>query len=356
MKKSILFLISICLIFGNPSNAQVNRLINKVTKSVSGEKSPKPEATAKSTNNDPEPKCACKQPELIVDLGGKLKLMYTELTLTIRDDGAILAKDRLSDAYYIVKDGVFDGPLKAGDPKLAGFDNITDSNSSKTTSTLWSNNEFISKSGEKFLIKFNGESYGPYGEIRQFKVTKSKDKFAAIVVPSGPLVTETDAKKWEEKIKNAKTDQEKMDLSMQYSQEMAQKMQAGGGVMNTMPKLITNITGANFDPMRAAGGGMLNNSIKYDDILLKSYDKVTDLSSKVLIAVKPDALSASDLFINSANTKYAWYNYGTLTFGDGTIMSDLFNPHLLKTNGQVNLAYMYYSPGKNSIMQCKIPF
>jgi len=33
----------------------------------------------------------------------------------------------------------------------------------------------------------------------------------------------------EEAIKNAKTDQEKMDLSMKYSQQMMQKMQQGGG-------------------------------------------------------------------------------------------------------------------------------
>jgi hypothetical protein len=29
---------------------------------------------------------------------------------------------------------------------------------------------------------------------------------------------------------------------------------------------------------------------------------------------------------------------------------------LVKIDGKVFLAYMYYSPKKNSIMQCKIPF
>jgi hypothetical protein len=101
---------------------------------------------------------------------------------------------------------------------------------------------------------------------------------------------------------------------------------------------------------------MLNNNIKYDDILFSTYDKVIDLSNKVLLTLKPDASGAKDLFVNTTNTKYAYYNYGTLTFSDGTVMSELFNPHLVKVNGQVYLAYMYYSPKKNAIMQCRIPF
>ena len=51
------------------------------------------------------------------------------------------------------------------------------------------------------------------------------------------------------------------------------------------------------------------------------------------------------------------YNSGThlhLVMEQG--MSDLFNPHLVKVGGQVYIAYMYYSPKRNSLMQCKIPF
>jgi hypothetical protein len=100
----------------------------------------------------------------------------------------------------------------------------------------------------------------------------------------------------------------------------------------------------------------LNSNIKYDDILFSTYDKVIDLSNKVLLTLKSDAAGAKDLFVNSANTKYAFYNYGTLTFSDGTVMSELFNLRLIKFKGQVYLAYMYYSPKRNAIMQCKIPF
>lgn len=353
MKKSILFLLPICIFTGNPVNAQVGKVINKVSKSVTNDVTGKPDSGAKSTKQEPEPKCACEQPELILDLGGNLKLMYSEISISVKDDGSILIKDRFTSNYYIARDGVTQGPVKAGDPRLKGFDNIDETDAAGETKP-WANNEYISTSGDKYQIKFNNKSYGPYGQINEFKVSKSKEKFAAIVVENIP-VSEADGKKMEEAIKNAKTDQEKMDLSMKYSQQMMQKMQQGGGPTSILPKLVTNIPGATYDPLKSIGG-TLNNNIKYDDILFSTNDKVIDLSNKVLLTLKPDASGAKDLFVNTTNTKYAYYNYGTLTFSDGNVTSGLFNPHLVKVNGQVYLAYMYYSPKRNAIMQCKIPF
>jgi len=353
MKKSILFFVAIFLFFGNPVNAQVGRLLNKVTKSVTNDPTGNSKASSNTAKQEPEPKCACEQPELVFDLGGNLKLMYSEISISVKDDGSILVKDKVKSDFYIVKNGATQGPIKSGDPRLTGFDNIDDADATKET-TPWANNEYISKSGEKYLIKFGGKNYGPYSQINEFKVTKSKDKFAAIVVEN-VLVSEADNKKMEEAIKNAKTDQEKMDLSMKYAQEMQQKMMQGGGPTSITPKLVTNIPNANYDLMKASGGS-LNGNIKFDDILITSFDKIIDLQMKTVLTLKQDAIGIKDLFVNTANTKYAFYNYGTLTFSDNTSLSELFNPHLIKMSGQVYLAYMYYSPKKNAIMQCKIPF
>src|ERR1035437_5467285 len=313
MKKSIHFLLAICIFFGNPVNAQVSRLLNKATKSVTNDVNGKPESGSKTAKQEPEPKCACEQPDLILDLAGNLKLMYSEISISVKDDGSILIKDRLSDNYYIAKDGATQGPIKTGDPRLAGFDNIDNADASKETKP-WANNEYITSSVDKYTIKFNGKSYGPYGQINEFKVAKSKDKFAAIVVENVP-VSEADGKKMEEAIKNATTDQEKMDLSMKYSQQMMQKVTQGGGPTSIMPKLVTNIVGVTYDPLKSVGGNLTSN-IKYDDILFSTYDKVIDLSNKVLLTLKSDASGAKDLFVNTGNTKYAFYNYGTLTFSD----------------------------------------
>jgi hypothetical protein len=360
MKKNLLFLITICIFLGSPVNAQVNRLLNKATKSVEDKIDGKPAESSKNTNKEPEPKCACEKPELVVDLG-KLKLMYSELSILLNDEGAILLSSRYSKDYYISKDGVTQGSFKYGDPHLAGFDVPDNSmapdnrgSEEKPAVDPWANNQYISKTGEKYLIKFAGKSYGPYATIQQFKVNKSKDKFAAIVIQTIP-VSEADGKKMQKEIDNAKTDQEKQELAMKYNQQMMKNMMEGGGPSSTLPKLVTNVEGTTYDLIKSQGG-ILNSDIKYDDILFKSSTKVVDLSNNVLFDLKQDAQGSASFFINTANSKYAWYNSGTLSFSDNQVMSDLFNPHLVKTNGVVNLAYMYYSPKSNAIMQCKMPF
>ena len=157
----------------------------------------------------------------------------------------------------------------------------------------------------------------------------------------------------EEAIKNAKTDQERMDLAMKYSQEMQQKMIEGGGASGIMPKLVTNVPNAAIDPMKSLG---ITGKIKFDDILVVAYDKILDLQGKTLITLKPELAASEVLFLNSTNTKYAVGGYGNLTFSDGTTLAELFNPHLIKADGKIYLSYMYYSPKKNAIMQCKILF
>jgi hypothetical protein len=361
MKTNVLFLIAICILLGNPGNAQVNRLLNKVTKSVANKIDVKPSESTKNTNNEPEPKCACEKPELIADLG-KLNLGYNELSIISNDEGAILLSDKTSKDFYIAKDGVTQGPFKYGDPQLAGFDvpdnsmapDNSGSDGNKEKKDPWANNKYITKTGEKYLIKFDGKSFGPYATIQQFKVSKSKDKFAAMVVQTVP-VSDADGKKMQKEIDNAKTEEEKRALAMKFNQQMMQKMMEGGGPNSMMPKLITNIEGTTYDAINSQGG-FLDTGIKYDDILFKSYNKVVDLLNNVLFELNQDAKGSKDLFINTTNTIYAWYNSGTLSFSNSKVMSDLFNPHLVKVGGQVNLAYMYYSPKGNSLMQCKIPF
>ena len=90
------------------------------------------------------------------------------------------------------------------------------------------------------------------------------------------VANEDQGKKMDEAIKNAKTDQEKMDLAMKYSQELQQKMMAGGGPMSTLPKLVTSVPNATLDPMKAMGG-KLNGNIKFDDLFVVAYDKILDL-------------------------------------------------------------------------------
>lgn len=354
MKRSLLFLLLICLIAGTFANAQ--GLLKKVTKSMTDELLGKSD---NSNSNQPEPASACDKAELVMDMGGKLQLDYTELTISISDDGRILAKDLHMDNYYIVQNGVTTGPLKPGDKRLKGFESVmshdteSDSDSdSDTKKNPWDGNPYITKSADKFMITFGGKSYGPYAQIQSFAVTMSKDKFASLIVEN-IVVTEDQGKTMEAEMAKAKTDQERMELAMKYSQQINQKMMQGGGTTSILPKFITNIPGTTYDPMQ---GGIVDGTMKYDDILVNRYDKLTDLQGKTIIPLTSEMSASDDIFISTDNSRYAYYNLGTLTFNDKKTLSELFNPNLMKVDGKIYLAYMYYSPKKNSIMQCKIPF
>lgn len=94
MKKSILLLLAIFLVFVNTVNAQ-GGLLKKVTNSMTDEllgrkEKPKPE---------PEPTCACSNPDVIMDMGGKYKIDYKEVNISVKDDGRILIQDRLTSKY-----------------------------------------------------------------------------------------------------------------------------------------------------------------------------------------------------------------------------------------------------------------
>lgn len=347
MKKSLLYLVLISLIFSNPLSAQ-GGLLKKVTGAMKDELLG---TGSGSSKQEAEPGCACDQPELVLDMGGKLKLDYKELELTTMDDGSLLAQDRRSGEYYVVKGGVTQGPYKDGDPRIAGYENY-DQDSGDMDGLLRRYKGIISKSGEKYLITLGGKSFGPYAEIHDFTLTLSKDKFACLAIEE-VIATEDEGKKMDEAIKNAKSDQERMELAMKFSQQMADKVMQAGGAAGTMPKLVTNIPDATWDPY-AGTGGILAGKMKYDEIFVFTYDKIITLQGKTLFNLKQEMMGGQFLFVNTANTKYAYSDYGTLTFSDGSTLADCFNPHLQKIGGQVYLVYMYYSPKRNAIMQCKI--
>lgn len=350
MKKSILFFLVISLISTGPANSQ-GGLLKKVGKSMSDELLGKSGSSGNTKSSQPEPSSACNDAEVVVNLGGKIQIDYTEMSISVLDDGRILLKHNYAGDYYVVKDGVTTGPLREDDPRVAEFKPGEGANTHEAF--IARNKPYISKSGDKLLITFAGKTYGPYAMINNFTVSKSKDKFAAICTES-IVVTEDQGAKMDAAMKNAKTDQERMDLAMQYASQMQQKMVQAGGPENTMPKFVTNVPGATFNPMST--GGTFSGDIKYDDILVSSYNSISDLTGKKLFTLNNDQIGAEEIFVNSSASKYAVYNYGTLTISDKTTLSELFSPYLKQIDGKVYIAYMYYSPKKNSIMQCKIAF
>jgi hypothetical protein len=349
MKKSLAFTLVVCMLVSVQVNAQVGKFLKNVKNNVTKDLLGTPDNKAKA---GPEPSCACDPAELIMEVG-KYKIDYTELNISVLEDGRVLIQDKMSDNYYVIKNGVTQGPYKKGDSRIAEFQTSGD----KGEDSDWivaRYKDYISKSGDKYVITFAGKTYGPYARIDRFAVSKSNDKFAAMATET-IVATAAEGKKMDEAINNAKTQQEKMDLAMQYSQQMQQKMLSTGDPTSIMSKLITNVPNAVTD-LNATMGGQFCSTVKYDDIVMVYYNKITDLTGKLIMNVKPGGCSIDGMFISSDNTRSACYNYGTLTFSDGKTLAELFNPHLVKSDGKVYLAYMYYSPKRNAIMQCKIPF
>lgn len=355
MKKSLIVITVLSLIVVYPLNAQglLNKVKNAVAKEILGPDEP---AGAKNGSKPgPEPACACDDAKLVADLS-QFKIDYNEIAISMKDDGSILVKDRIGGKAYIIKDGNTQGPFETDDPRVRTFNDASGEADSNDRTPDWTAKfpGIVSRSGEKFLIKFNGNSYGPYALINDFAVSRGKTSFAAIVTKE-VMVTDDMNKKMEAELAKAKTDQEKMDLSMKYSQQISNRLQGTGDPESFQPQLVSNVPGAVYDLIKWMGG-RLNSKIKLDDIVVLTPDKILDLKGNTLITVSGSHYSGGDLFLNSSNNKYAAYNYGTLTFSDNSTLSELFNPQLVKTDGKVSLAYMYYSPGKNAIMQCSMPF
>lgn len=352
MKKSVIFSLIIGMLFIIPANGQVGKFLKNVKNNVKQDLlgTPEKKNTPKSM---PEPSCACETSDLVLDIG-KYQIEYTETSISILDDGRVLLRDNINDTYYIASNGVAQGPMKKDDPRVAQFQAMVQGPDNHA-SFLDRYKEFISKKGDKFLITFGGKSYGPYALISKFAVSSSRDKFAAMVTQTN-ITTEDEAKKMEAEVNNAKTDEEKIQISIKYSQLMQQRMMDGGGPKSMLPQLVSNMPVASPENLMMMAGATLYTNLKYDEILFATMQKVSDLQGKTLISISDASCTPESLFIKSDNSGYACYSYGTLTFSDGKKLTDLFNAHLIKADGKIYLAYMYYSPKKNAIVQCKIPF
>jgi len=354
MKKIYLLSLLFATCFMVPSNGQIGKFIKNVKNNVKQDLLGTPGSKTGGTKTMPEPSCTCDAPEVVVDLG-KYRIEYSETTISMLDDGSILLGDRMSDNFYIALNGNVNGPYKKDDPRVAKFQSMEQSSDNHADLTVRYSN-YITKSGDKFTITFGGKKYGPYALISKFAVSLSGDKFAAAVTQTLAM-TESEGKQLEEKAKNAKTDQEKMQIAMEYSQQMQQKMMDGGGPQSMQPKIISNVpvvSGDNNTLMMLTGN--LYSNLKYDEILVSGVGKFLDLNGNTVISTSGSYCPPESMFIKSDNSGYACFMNGTLTFSDGKKMAELFSPHLVKQDGKIYLAYFYYSPKRNSIVQCKIPF
>ena len=215
--------------------------------------------------------------------------------------------------------------------------------------------EFISRSGEKYLIKFGGKSYGPYALIQNFVVSDLKSKFLAQVIPE-VMFTEKESKEMEKESENADkmTMEQKMALSGKLQEKMLQKAMNGNPIDFQM-KVISNVPNLQDN---AGALLMYSSDIKFDEIVcLDGLGQIMDLSGKTIFTYDPQKVNPfNGLWLSSDNTRHVTYSYGRLKFSDGKECKDVFSPYFSKEEGTVYLNYLYYSPKHNAIMQISNTF
>ncbi len=252
MKKGFLLLAVLVIVSFNHSEGQVSGLLKKVKNNVANDLLNGIEAGSQSNAKvAPEPACACDDAIVVMELGGKLQLDYKELYISVLDDGSLLARDGQSNRYYIVKNGVAEGPYRPEDPKIEKFRDAVSEMDGKVD-ILSKYSQYISKSGEKFIITFKGKTYGPYARIQNFSVSMSGEKFAAMVVEK-ELMSEKTSKDLEEAVKKAKTEEEQMQIMMEYALQMQDAVAEMGDNFDVSPVLVSNVPGAKYDPNEING-------------------------------------------------------------------------------------------------------
>lgn len=358
MKKSIIsaLILAVFIAINFNANAQLGGLLKKVKSKIVDKTLGNSDTDAKEASAQDDPLCACTDATIAFKFTEGLKINYKEATFSVSEDGTLLVFDKINKKYYTARNGVLQGPFEANDPIVSQFDFQTEENEKGLTieELLARYSGFIVPSGEKYVIKMGGKTYGPFAVIQSFELNHSKNKFAAMVAED-VLMTKAQSDKMELESKNAKTDQEKMELAMKMGQQMQEKMQASGGTFNLAPKLVSNIPGAKSDGMM---GSRFSGKVKFDDIVIVGMDKITDLAGKTLITFDPQKLyaSANRFWLSSDNSRVATYNSGLLTLSNGKEFAEVFCPYLMKSEGKVYLNYMYFSPVNNAIMQCRLPF
>jgi hypothetical protein len=343
------FLISIILLFAGALNyssqAQLGGLLNKVKNKI----------VDRALGNDSgsqanEPECATGNDKVVFEFDKGYKVDMTEITVCIQN-GDILLFSKLTSKYFVKKKNSDspEGPYEADNPEVTRFNcnSTVSSNEKKDFSVIYP--EFVSRSGEKFLIKFGGKSYGPYATIMNFVVSDLKSKFVAQVIPD-MMFTEKEGKEMEAEGKNADnmTMEQKMAMARKIQDKMMQKT-TSGNPLDFQMKIISNIPDVTGNPGASV---MFSSAIKYDEIVCLGSGQIMDLSGKTIFTYDIQKVNPYDgLWLSSDNTRYVTYSYGLLKFSDGKECKDVFSPYLVKEEGKVYLNYLYYSPKRNAIMQ-----
>jgi hypothetical protein len=290
---------------------------------------------------------SCDDGEIVFKFDGKMKLNYTETQVCISKNGSLLLSEKFSEnpLYYISEKGKVTGPVKEGDLRLQAFDCLGNNDDTQS--------KYVSESEGKYYITVGAKKYGPFASVTNFTITRDESRFVAITLKDG-FTGGFDMKDVEEvtkKMENA-TQAEQIALAMELSAKMEKQITTN---TDEATQFVTNIQGINW---KKEMGQKFNNTVKNNEIcILRDDGSITDLTGKVIFSNTGNEYhDYNNFWISRDNKLQAWFDYGTLRISDGRMIENVFSPIVQTEAGVDFLSYFYYSPDKDAIMKCKIPF
>jgi len=333
-----------------PAPAQLGGLMNKVKNKIVDKALGIDSSSGEAAGQDPD--CATPDALKVFEFDKGFKVARNELSAWVHN-GDILLLSRDTGKYFIKRKnaGSPEGPYNEDDPAVVKFKRTGDAVEGEGLIAMYP--EYLQKTGDKVTIRLGGKIYGPYAEVVSFVVNDSGTRFAATISMDKPGMS-NDMEKIGKLMENAKTDQERMQIAMQYQQTiMDESLKISQ--MDVLPKLVTNVEGAGTE---VQPGAYLSSTVRYDDIVWVELNRITDLAGTSLFEWDPYKMSVEGdkIWLSSDNRHYAAYSDGVLTIDGTRRLNQLFSPYRTRDANGEFLHYLYFSPVNNAIMQASIPF
>ncbi len=336
-----------------PARGQLGGLMNKVKNKIVDKALGVDSGSQDTGASGQDPDCATDDAVRVFEFDKGFKVARNEIrTWIYQGDILLLSKD--TGKYFLKKKNSPspEGPFGEEDPEVQRFLHVANSPEDAADFALLYP-ESVQKTGDGYTIRFGGKSYGPFASILSMVINDSGTQFAATISMDEPKMG-NEMESIAKKIENAKTDQEKMQIAMQYQSQIIEETQKMSRI-DVLPKLVTNVEGA---LMQVPSGSVLSSTVKYDGIVWVGMDKISDLAGNILFTwdVYQTQVENGNIWLSSDNKRYAVYSDGLLVINGTRKLNQLFSPFRSKSGTGEFLNYLYFSPVNNAIMQAMVPF
>ena len=212
-------------------------------------------------------------------------------------------------------------------------------------------------------VKFNGNTYGPYGQIIIFFISDDESSFYAVALSMemkiiffdnhdrkveltgmpDEIIISPDGQKAFAKVKGSINP---------FDPDAAQKMMDNPEEMNNPKINLYGIDGSKFGPY--ASGDFSDAWFIPSGQLVIYCNSEVSLDGKLLFKSE-DYISPCDIWIGNNGKDYAWANYENLFFSDGTRFVAPLVINFVKSGGKGYLKWISLEEGKNLVLYKK-PF